>query len=183
MQFGVLRDLENQIRHGSKKPYQSRSLEDLGTLGRLDLESFLLFVYPNLLSSGSIYRLESGEMIFRQVLWFPLRYHVSVLSCDCISLPLLLYFTFIVCYSCLCTKVVIGLLGLYEYIRSLRIYWLQTQLQLQFSLKKINMATYFKNLTIKLHILYIFKTHVKFHVNRILFINFMYNFRLQKIEI
>ena len=41
------------------------------------------------------------------------------------------------------------------------------------------MATYFKNLTVKLHVLYILKTHVKFHVNQILFINFMYNFRLQ----
>ena len=51
------------------------------------------------------------------------------------------------------------------------------------------MATYFENLTVKLHILYVLKTHVKFHTNRMLFIIrsinlfFMYNFRLQKLEI
>ena len=32
-----------------------------------------------------------------------------------------------------------------------------------------NMGIYFKNLTIELHVLYVFKTYVKFHVNRMLF--------------
>ena len=51
------------------------------------------------------------------------------------------------------------------------------------------MATYFENLIIELHVLYISKTHVKFYVNRMLFtirsINlfFMYNFRLKKLKI
>ena len=51
------------------------------------------------------------------------------------------------------------------------------------------MSTYFENLTIELHILYILNKHVKFHVNRILFtiryINliFVHNFRLQKLKI
>ena len=50
--------------------------------------------------------------------------------------------------------------------------------------KQINMITYFENLTFKLHVLYVFKTRVKFYANRILFtiqsINlfFMYNFKL-----
>ena len=68
MQSGVLRDPESQTRHSSKKPCWSRSLEDLGTLGRLGLEGLLLFVYPNLLSSGSIYRLKDGGEVFRRVL-------------------------------------------------------------------------------------------------------------------
>ena len=72
MQSGVLRDLKSSTRHGSEKPYWSRSLEGLGTLGRLGLEGSLLFVYPNLLSSGSIYRLEGGGEVFRRGLWFPL---------------------------------------------------------------------------------------------------------------
>ena len=37
-------------------------------------------------------------------------------------------------------------------------------------LNKINTTTYFENLTIKLHVLYTFNTHVKFGVNRILLI-------------
>ena len=31
--------------------------------------------------------------------------------------------------------------------------------------KQINIATYFENLTVKLYVLYIFKTHVKFHAD------------------
>ena len=42
-------------------------MEGLGTLGRLGLEGLLLFVYPNLLSSGSIYRLEGGRGVFSSV--------------------------------------------------------------------------------------------------------------------
>ena len=37
-------------------------------------------------------------------------------------------------------------------------------------MKKINMANYFKNLTIKLHVLYVLNTHIKFCVNQMLFI-------------
>ena len=46
------------------------------------------------------------------------------------------------------------------------------------------MTTYFKNLTIGLHIFYVLNKHVKFHINQILFsirfINlfFMHNFKL-----
>jgi len=35
--------------------------------------------------------------------------------------------------------------------------------------KKINIATYFKNLTIKLYVFYILIMHVKFRINQILF--------------
>ena len=51
------------------------------------------------------------------------------------------------------------------------------------------MVIYFKNLTVKLQVLNILNTHTKFHVNQILFsiqsinLYFMYNFRLQKLEI
>ena len=72
MQSGILRDLKSQTRHGSEKTCWSRSLEGIGTLGRLGLEDLLLFVYPNLLSSRSIYRLEGDGEVFHQVLQFPL---------------------------------------------------------------------------------------------------------------
>ena len=61
MQSGVMRDPESQRRHGFEKPCQSRSLEGL-----------LLLVYPNLLSSRSIYCLEGSRGVFHQVLQFPL---------------------------------------------------------------------------------------------------------------
>ena len=35
--------------------------------------------------------------------------------------------------------------------------------------KQINIATCFENLTVELRVLYILKTHVKFHVNQMLF--------------
>jgi len=34
----------------------------------------------------------------------------------------------------------------------------------------INITIYFENLTVRLHVLYALNTHVKFYVNRILFI-------------
>ena len=44
--------------------------------------------------------------------------------------------------------------------------------------KKINIATYFEILTVKLHVFYILIMHVKFRVNRMLFtircINFLF---------
>ena len=42
-------------------------------LSKLGLEGLLLFVYPNWLSNGSIYRFECGREVLRQVLRFPLR--------------------------------------------------------------------------------------------------------------
>ena len=51
------------------------------------------------------------------------------------------------------------------------------------------MTTYFENLTVELHILYVFKTYCQFYANWILLIIrlidlfFIYNFRLQKFEI
>ena len=73
MQSDVLRDPKSQTRHGSEKPCQSRSLEGLSPLGRLGLEGLLLFVYPNLLSSGLIYCLEGGGEVFHRLLRFPLQ--------------------------------------------------------------------------------------------------------------
>ena len=73
MQSGILWDLESWIRHGSEKLCWNRSLEGLGALGRLGLEGLLLLVYPNLLSSGSIYCLEGGGEVLGRVLRFPLR--------------------------------------------------------------------------------------------------------------
>ena len=42
-------------------------------MGKLGLESLLLFVYSNLLSSGSIYHLDGGGEVFCRVLQFPHR--------------------------------------------------------------------------------------------------------------
>ena len=50
------------------------------------------------------------------------------------------------------------------------------------------MITYFENLTIRLYIVYILNTYIKFRVNPMLFIIqstnlfFLYNFRFQKLE-
>ena len=55
--------------------------------------------------------------------------------------------------------------------------------------KKINMITYFENLTIELHVLYFFSTHIQFvSIGCYLLFNsinlfFMHNFKLQKLEI
>ena len=55
--------------------------------------------------------------------------------------------------------------------------------------KKINIATYFEILIVKLHVFYILIMHIKFRVNRMLFtircIKFLFisNFRLQKLKI
>ena len=50
--------------------------------------------------------------------------------------------------------------------------------------KQINIITFFENLTVELYVLYVLKTYVKFHANRMLYIIqsliffFMYNFIL-----
>ena len=51
----------------------ARSLEGLGTLGRIGLEGLLLFMYPNFILWWIIYRLEGGGEVLRQGLQFPLR--------------------------------------------------------------------------------------------------------------
>ena len=81
-------------------------MEGLGTLGRLVLEGLLLFVYPNLLSSGSITTWRAAERFFVEFFNF-LFDNISV--CYLVFafyFPLLLCFTFIICCSCLCTRVV-----------------------------------------------------------------------------
>ena len=94
MQSGILRDLESQTRHGSKKPYWSKSLEGLSTLGRLGLEGFLLFVYPNLLlSSGSITAWRAAERFSQSFSVSSLITHRCVILClHLSSLTLVLYF-------------------------------------------------------------------------------------------
>ena len=65
----------------------------------------------------------------------------------------------------------------------------QTQPKTTNSLNKINITTYFENLTVELYVLYVFNIHVKFCVNQILFtiwsksLYFVYNFKLQKLAI
>ena len=51
----------------------ARSLEGLGTLGRLGLEGLLLFMYPNFIFEWIIDRLEGGGEVLRRGLQFPLR--------------------------------------------------------------------------------------------------------------
>ena len=36
--------------------------------------------------------------------------------------------------------------------------------------KKIKMATYFENIIVELHVLFVFNMHFKFRINRLLFI-------------
>ena len=67
------------------------------------------------------------------------------------------------------------------------VYKLSCNQWLQLLLKNLTWL-YIKNLIVKLHILYVFNTHVKFRVNKILFTIlsitfFMDNFRLTKLEI
>ena len=56
-------------------------------------------------------------------------------------------------------------------------------------LNKINFTTYFKNLTVKLHVLYVLNIYIKFCVKWILFtiwfinLYFLQNFKLQKLQI
>ena len=49
-------------------------------------------------------------------------------------------------------------------------YKFRYSLKLQFSLKKINIITYFKNIIVELYVIFVLNTHVKFRVNRMLFI-------------
>ena len=97
MQSGILQDSESQKRHGSRKPCWSRSLEGLGALSRLSLEGLLLFVYPNLLFSGSIYRLEGGKEFFHRVLWF----FSSITRLDVILQLHLSFLTLVLYFQCL----------------------------------------------------------------------------------
>ena len=72
--IGISQALADAIRRIARsEKLDSRSLEGLGALGRLGLEGILLFVYPNLLFSGSIYRLEGSGEVLRRVLQLPLR--------------------------------------------------------------------------------------------------------------
>ena len=65
-------------------------------------------------------------------------------------------------------------------------FWLQISLQplVTTPTKTINIITYFENLIVVLYVFYIFKTHVKFNVNWMLFtlqfikLFFMHNFIL-----
>ena len=50
-----------------------RTLEGLGTLGRLGLEGLLLFMYPNFILWWIIDRLEGGREILGRGLRFPRR--------------------------------------------------------------------------------------------------------------
>ena len=49
-------------------------------------------------------------------------------------------------------------------------YKIGCNLRLKLHLKKIIITIYYKNLTVKLHVLYTFNKYVKFCVNKILFI-------------
>ena len=51
----------------------ARSLEGLGTLGRLGLEGLLLFMYPNYIFWWIIDRLEGGGEVLYWELRFPLQ--------------------------------------------------------------------------------------------------------------
>ena len=58
MVYSEIRKAKEEI--GSAQPHWSRSLEGIGTLGRLGLEGLLLFMYPNYILKWIIYHLEGG---------------------------------------------------------------------------------------------------------------------------
>ena len=70
--WSLLWNSESQTRQGSKKPCWSRSLEGLGTTGRLGLEGILLTHVSQLIVQWIDYRLKGGREVFWRVLWFPL---------------------------------------------------------------------------------------------------------------
>ena len=68
-------------------------------------------------------------------------------------------------------------------------YKIGSSLKVTTLLNKINIITYFENLTVELHVIYTLNTHVKFCVSWILFtirsinLYFIYNFKIQKLTI
>ena len=73
-------------------------MEGLGTLGRLCLEGLLLFVYPNLLSSGLIYHLEDGREVFNEFFGFLFD---NISACYLVFVfffPTLLVFILLLCF-------------------------------------------------------------------------------------
>ena len=86
-----------KTRHGSEKPCWSRSLEGLGTTGRLGLEGLLLTHVSQLIVQWIDFRLEGGGEVFRRVLRFPLRKHVLVFSVFASLFPTLLYSIILLC--------------------------------------------------------------------------------------
>ena len=95
-------------------------MEGLGTLGRLGLEGLLLFVYLNLLSSDRFTAWRAAEKFFAEFFGFLFDNTSRCYLVFAFSLPLLLCFTFIICYSCLCTRVVINLLRIIHSCSTLR---------------------------------------------------------------
>ena len=72
-------------------------MEGLSALGRLGLEGLLLFVYPNLLSSGSIYRLEGRQRGFSpsSLVSSSIRHRCVILYLHFSSLTLVIYFYYL----------------------------------------------------------------------------------------
>ena len=70
----------------------------LSALGRLGLEGLLLFVYPNLLSSGSIYHLEGGGEVFRQFFGFLFDNTLTCYLVFAFFFSTLLAFILLLCY-------------------------------------------------------------------------------------
>ena len=64
--WSLLRDPENQTRHGSEKPCWSRSLEGLGIKGRLGLEGLLLTLVSQLIVQWIDFHLEGRERFFTE---------------------------------------------------------------------------------------------------------------------
>ena len=67
----------------------ARSLEGLGTLGRLGLEGLLLFMYPTSFSSGLLIAWRVAEMFYSEDFGFFFDNTSLCCFCVCISLPLI----------------------------------------------------------------------------------------------
>ena len=73
-------------------------MEGLSALGRLGLDGLLLFVYPNLLFSGSIIAWRAAERFFDEFFGFLFDNTSACYLVFAFSFPTLLYFILLLCY-------------------------------------------------------------------------------------
>ena len=68
--WSLLQDPKNQTRHGSEKPCWSRSLEGLGTEGRLGLKGLLLTIISQLIVQWIDFYWRAAERFFNEFFGF-----------------------------------------------------------------------------------------------------------------
>ena len=107
MQSGSIAGSRKLVKIRLREVRWQQELGGLKCIGQTRLRGSFIIRVLQLIHQWIDFDLKGCEEVFRRVLWFSLRQHVLVLSCVCISLPLLLCFTFIAYCSCLCSRVVL----------------------------------------------------------------------------